>query len=117
MKRLALLFGMSENERRGFLVLSILIGLIGIVPFLYSVNTKQTESEQVVLSRIVDDDLDTLTPNSAAKRYYQMIYEKSLVSIRTAEELITFDPNFWTEAKCKKIGFTEKQIQIKKNYD
>lgn len=117
MKRLALLFGMSENERRGFLVLSILIGLIGIVPFLYSVYTKQTVVEEVLISRIVAEELETLAPYSAAKRSDQIIAGESAVGIRTAEELFPFDPNNLSEAKWKMLGFTEKQIRVIKNYE
>src|SRR5690606_4811631 len=117
MKRLALLFGMSENERRGFLVLSILIGLLGIVPFLYSIYTKRTVGEEVLISRIVAEELETLPPYSAVKRSGPLVEGESTTRIRTAEELFPFDPNDLSEAKWKKLGFTEKQIQVIKNYE
>ena len=98
-------------------MLSILIGLLGIVPFLYSIYTKRTVGEEVLISRIVAEELETLPPYSAVKRSGPLVEGESATRIRTAEELFPFDPNDLSEAKWKRLGFTEKQIQVIKNYE
>lgn len=117
MKRLAQLFGMSENERRGFLVLSILIGLLGFIPFLYSIYTKRTVGEEVLISQTVAEELETLPPYSAMKRADSPVAARSASGIRTTDALFPFDPNDLSAADWKKLGFSEKQVQVIKNYE
>lgn len=106
MKKLALLFGMSENERRGFLVLSILIGLMGITPFIYSFYVKHTTDDILLISSIIEEDRGT--PETNAESVPHAVAEKSLFS---------FDPNNLPMEKWKMLGFTERQIQVIKNYE
>ncbi len=108
MKKLALLFGMSENERRGFLVLSILIGLIGLAPFIYSFYTRHTTDDILLISSTVEKELKTFESNTAELHKPHAVAESSL---------FPFDPNNLPVEKWKMLGFSERQIQVIKNYE
>ncbi|NGM65352.1 helix-hairpin-helix domain-containing protein [Sphingobacterium sp. SGR-19] len=107
MKKLALLFGMSENERRGFLVLSIFIGLIGITPFVYSFYVRQTTDDILLISSLVEKERKTLEASAESVRVFHEVVQKPL---------FPFDPNNLPVEKWKMLGFTERQIQVIKNY-
>ncbi|HLT88362.1 MAG TPA: helix-hairpin-helix domain-containing protein [Sphingobacterium sp.] len=108
MKKLALLFGMSENERRGFLVLSILIGLIGMVPFIFSFYVKHPTDDILLISSTVEEELKTFESRPKEIHASRRITEKSL---------FPFDPNDLPVEKWKMLGFSERQIQVIKNYE
>ena len=106
MKKLALLFGMSENERRGFLVLSILIGLIGITPFIYSFYVRHTAYDMVLISSIVEEEQKKIASTSDSPETHA-----------SYTELFPFDPNNLPVEKWKMLGFTDRQVQVIKNYE
>ena len=119
MKRLAYLFGMTENERKGFLILSILLGLIALSPFVYRTYLSSIEEQDKlhISARIVHErktsDGQTGTTNS---RPVQVVQEDSHKKERSSE-LFMFDPNQLPVEQWKRLGFTEKQIQVIKNYE
>ncbi|RZF62456.1 helix-hairpin-helix domain-containing protein [Sphingobacterium corticibacterium] len=114
MKRLALLFGMSENERRGFLVLSVLIGLIGGIPFVYSFYRQAATDDILVIATIAAEEQKALEP----KKTFQSNTEEIRASHNLAEKsFFSFDPNNLPAEKWKMLGFTESQIQVIKNYE
>lgn len=108
MKKLALLFRMSENERRGFLVLSVLIALMGGIPFLYSFYRKPATDDMLVISTIVAEEQKTVEPSG----------EEVRVPLRvTTKSYFPFDPNNLPAEKWRMLGFTDKQIRVIKNYE
>ncbi|MBD1425994.1 helix-hairpin-helix domain-containing protein [Sphingobacterium arenae] len=108
MKKLAILFGMSENERRGFLMFSILIGLIGVAPLVYGFYVKHTADDKLLVFSTIEAELKTFESKP------EEIYDVHKVA---KESLFPFDPNNLPVEKWKMLGFTEKQIQVIKNYE
>lgn len=95
-------------------MLSILIGLIGIIPFIYSFYVKHTADDILLLSSTVEEE--------------RRMFERSTERISTIEEKprskteklfkpFPFDPNHLPVEKWKLLGFTERQIQVIKNYE
>ncbi|MBD1431668.1 helix-hairpin-helix domain-containing protein [Sphingobacterium sp. DN00404] len=114
MKRLALLFGMSENERRGFLVLLVLIGLIGGIPFVYSFFRQVATDDILVISTIAAAEQKAFE----LKKTFESNAEEIHASHNLAEKpSFSFDPNNLPAEKWKMLGFTERQIQVIKNYE
>ncbi|PRD56969.1 ComEA family DNA-binding protein [Sphingobacterium gobiense] len=108
MKKLAIFFGMSENERRGFLVLSILIVLMAVTPFIYSFYVSDTADDILLFSSLVEEERETLETNA----------ERNSAPLTETEKLtFPFNPNNLPAEKWKMLGFTEGQIKVIKNYE
>lgn len=110
MKKLALLFGMSENERRGFLVLSTFIVLIGIVPFLYNIYLQRTTDDVLSLTTL---DMQPMAAKTVVATAPQTITREA----KPRSILFPFDPNNLPIEKWSALGFSEKQVQVIKNYE
>lgn len=111
MKRLAALFEMSENERRGFLFLSVFMLLMGAVPFIYQLCRPKSDEELVKLSTQVEKILQEEDTKPARLLNSQGGDDKELV------KLFRFDPNDLPAARWKALGFSDKQVQVIKNYE
>lgn len=108
MKKLALLFGMSENERKGFLALSMFIVLIGSVPLVYNIYAQRT----------TDDVLPFVLEVAEVQRALpSKITTHETITRKTKRELFSFDPNNLPVEKWKALGFSKKQVEVIKNYE
>lgn len=105
---------MSERERKGFLVLSVLIGFIAIVPVLYSFYLRKGEQEAiVVINRSIVHKAVSL-PEREERRYTG---ENTQIQRAKKEvQLFSFDPNNLPAEQWEQLGFTEKQVQVIQNY-
>lgn len=99
---------MSENERRGFLVLSILIVLMAVTPCIYSFYVSNTRDDIFLLSSLVEEERNMLEANEEGNRGPLTEAEKPP---------FPFNPNNLAAEKWKMLGFTEKQIKVIKNYE
>lgn len=116
MRKIALLFEMSENERRGFLVLSIVIGLIGLTPFVYRAFSTGSTEEIQMLSSIVEERGTSRAYTTESRRPHTFS-EKPSDKKKKNIVPFAFDPNKLPVEKWKLLGFTERQIQVIKNYE
>lgn len=100
---------MSENERRGFLVLTLLIGVLALVPWAYRVlcTEKKGKGELVSLTTVVLQQLKSMESDPAAKQK----------SSSPAVAYFRFDPNNLSAEKWAMLGFKDHQIQVIKNYE
>lgn len=115
MKKLALLFGMSENERKGFLVLSMLIVLMGTAPLVYSIYSRPTTDDAIQLSWVTREAHLISEPNAPETE----MTAPYAVPRKMEREFVpfSFDPNNLPVEKWRALGFSEKQAQVIKNYE
>jgi len=113
MKKLADFFALTENERKGFLVLLLLIGLMALAPSGYRMFLKKDIGELMV-------DISFLDNDPAEDRVYaanEAFLEKTDAVTTPKRTLFPFNPNNLPVDKWRALGFSDRQIRVIKNYE
>ncbi|WP_140938421.1 helix-hairpin-helix domain-containing protein [Sphingobacterium lumbrici] len=115
MKEFFKYFGLTQAEQRGFFVLVVLIILVVLFPILYSF----VRENDIPESSIVYFN-DEKKENQKVK--YAPVEElySAPSSTRTPQKRVTyfdFDPNALPVEDWERLGFSEKQISVIKNYE
>jgi len=114
MKKLAEFFALTENERKGFLVLLVLIGLVALVPSVYRMSQKGD-----IGGMMVDISLLDSAPQGEDRMYAanDAFLEKREAITRPKRTLFPFNPNNLPVDKWRALGFSDRQIRGIKNYE
>ncbi|MBE8720983.1 ComEA family DNA-binding protein [Sphingobacterium pedocola] len=115
MKEFFRYFGLTQAEQRGFFVFMISIVIIVFFPFTYSVIRKNDIPESSI-AYFQDENKENKEVRDTP---VEEVYSAPL-STRTSDEQITyfdFDPNALSIEEWQKLGFSDKQISVIKNYE
>jgi len=114
MKKLAEFFALTENERKGFLVLLLLIGLIALVPSVYRMSLKGDVGGLMVDISLLDN-----VPTGEDRMYAanDAFLEKTEVVTTPKRTLFPFNPNNLPVDQWRAMGFSDRQIRVIKNYE
>jgi len=114
MKKLADFFALTENERKGFLVLLLLIGLIASVPSAYRMSLKEDVGGLMVDISLLDN-----APQGEDRIYAanDAVLEKTEAVTTPKRTLFPFNPNNLPVDKWRALGFSDRQIRVIKNYE
>lgn len=108
-------FSFSKSERRG--IFTLLLILVGILLFNFSIPylKKQEATDFSVFIREVEEFEKSIIENQSENNYFT----NSRKTFETKSKLnpFPFDPNGLTSEQWKKIGLSDKQIAIIKNYE
>jgi len=114
MKKLADFLALTENERKGLLVLLLLIGLIALVPSVYRMSLKGEIGGQMVDISLLDN-----APQGEDQMYaaHDAFWEKKEAVTTPKRTLFPFNPNNLPVDKWRALGFSDRQIRVIKNYE
>ncbi|TJZ63112.1 competence protein ComEA [Sphingobacterium olei] len=115
MKEFFQYFGLTQAEQRGFFVLVLLIGFVTLFPMMYSF-IRENDIPESSIVYFSDENKEN------GKVKYAPVEELYATpsSTRTSEKRIIyfdFDPNALPVEDWKRLGFSEKQISVIKNYE
>ncbi|WP_437921598.1 helix-hairpin-helix domain-containing protein [Sphingobacterium sp. LRF_L2] len=110
MKRIALFFEMTENERKGFLFSLILMSVVAIVPSIYRffIRHNAVPAQLSWSENNIDRPTETDYPNAVAAL-------KGTAAVERRE--FPFNPNNLPVERWRDLGFSDKQIRVIKNYE
>jgi len=114
MKKLADFFALTENERKGFLVLLLLIGLIALAPSVYRMSLKGEVGGPMVDISLLDN-----APQGEDRMYAanDAFLDKKEAVTTPKRTLFPFNPNNLPVDKWRALGFSDRQIRVIKNYE
>ncbi len=107
-------FHFTKYERRGILVLAILTLLILLIPFVYKLTLDDSEFDHS-LSKLNPDR--TIIFNEAPREYSKTVATKSNSSKKSSISYFRFNPNNLAREEWKKLGLTNKQIDVIYKYE
>ncbi|TDS12398.1 helix-hairpin-helix domain-containing protein [Sphingobacterium paludis] len=113
MKKLSAFFRLTHNERRGFLVLLLLVVLVYYTPFLYRYLFYNANPAEPLISWVDADPQGlSISPSEDLQRPEQGrdVASKSFT-------LTPFNPNNLPDSQWRAMGFSDKQIRVIKNYE
>lgn len=109
---------MSENERKGFLVLLVIIVAAAVVPRIYIAYVGKHAEDIVYMS---------ISEKAEADEYFQPQKDEEHSTTDALKQkddhwptkyrLFPFNPNGLPVEKWQELGFTDKQIRVIKNYE
>lgn len=114
-------FAITKKEWNGLLVLSILMLVVLLAPEVYQlfavpaqVDFSRIKEAQHILDAAVDEK-----PNYFHKGYedYRHKNDASFSTKKSAPNYFSFNPNNLDEESWKKLGLSERQIKVIKNYE
>lgn len=115
MKRLLDFLALTERERRGFIVLLSLICFISLMPFGYKAYLKRNQSDIPIHWSSLDEIVEGASPSYS---FDESFLEKETRPEKASKEhLFPFNPNDLPIEKWRSLGFSDKQIQVIKNYE
>lgn len=114
-------FGFTKKEQNGLLVLCILICLIAVLPWVYSAFQSPVVyhfPDYKKFARTVYKS-STGNPNSfySNSPAYSHPTAHAVSTFRTKAQYFIFNPNHLATADWKKLGLSEKQIQVIHHYE
>jgi len=115
MKRFFAYFGFTKAERRGFSVLVLLVFIIGIVPVIYGYFKTAPAIEHSV-TYFSSSDEDDKKEDENKLRTFSSRTDKDPRNTRDISYFY-FDPNGMSKEDWQRLGFSDKQIAVIKNYE
>ena len=125
-------FGFTKREQNGLLVLCILICLIAVFPWVYSEFQPPVVYHFSDYSKYAETASESSTGNSnslntgsrgnpgssyTGSQGYKRSAESAAFSLRTKAQYFLFNPNQLATSDWKKLGLSEKQIQVIHHYE
>lgn len=116
MKKFFQYFGFNQIEQRGFLVLSALLILILFVPYFFK---KLNSSEETQYELVYFEESSKANENAESDYSKAVHYSDNHLRSPKKDNIsyFSFDPNQLDDSSWKKLGFTDSQIKVIKNYE
>lgn len=115
MKKVLDSFGLTTKEKRGFFIVLILLGLLLIFPFLRLLfQSLDTTPLPYALVTFAEAEENAHEDNRDDEPYGLL---STTASIAPVGELFYFDPNHLSVSSWKRLGLSDRQIQVIKNYE
>ncbi len=116
-------FSFSRRERRGIFALLIIILLqIGILIYLNYFSSKEPPQDFSKFEKQVNDfyaalDSADSSTDEPSQNNFKTKEEYASLNAKKKIELFTFSPNNLSEEDWRRLGFSDKQIKVIKNYE
>lgn len=108
-------FKLSENERKGYLLLLLFIFMILSAPLVYRALRPSPAPDAYSLTAL--QDLATAQEAGAEQSSYSDVEKTKKASGIKSLELFYFNPNKLAAERWRKLGFSDRQIQVIHNYE
>ncbi|KGE13589.1 ComEA family DNA-binding protein [Sphingobacterium deserti] len=114
MGKLSVFFRLTQNERRGFMVLLLFSVSIYYMPLLYRYIFHTAPPAEPLISWV------DIVPDGPSERHTNDLFfseKEAEISSTAAHKLSPFNPNNLPASQWKAMGFSDKQIRVIKNYE
>ncbi|MFD1769046.1 helix-hairpin-helix domain-containing protein [Sphingobacterium suaedae] len=119
MKNIVLFFGLSERERKGSLFFLLLIVIVLLMPRIYQFYIGESRSEAAIVSVTFRESLvvdeKAYKDNESQSVYRQHLFDDDKPKHRS--KIFPFNPNNLPKEIWRELGFSDRQIQVIKNYE
>lgn len=114
MKEFMRYFGFTQRERRGLLVLAVLCFLLCLYPFI-----RKSLTPKLVISHSITAFPTDIIEEEESKEYSKYVARKPNLSIRKKNDIsyFKFNPNHLSRSSWRKLGFSDKQIDVIYKYE
>ena len=109
-------FGLTAKERRGFFVLLVLLGGLLLFPFVRSF-FQSSDAVPLPFALVVFSEEREENQNVAVENDVQGLLSGPIAATADRGALFYFDPNDLPVSMWKKLGLSDRQVQVIKNYE
>lgn len=117
MNRFFTFFSFTEKERKGFTLLASLLSLFVCIPFIYKTYFYENSDEEVDILWLADETAFHEDRESEKRESRTDFKDKKKPKEVRKYSMFYFDPNGLPLQRWKELGFTDRQIQVIKNYE
>lgn len=108
-------FRLTTREKRGFFLVLIMLGLLLVFPLIRSFVQSSDQTPLPYTLIAFAEAEESVHPADRESESYGLIVGGTVTA--TVGELFYFDPNNLPVASWKKLGLSDRQIQVIKNYE